>query len=493
MYLRCILLERAFPDGFLWGTAISSFQAEMGAGEPSNKTDWWAWVHDETNVAVDRVSGDTPLEGPGFWELYDGDLRLAREDLKNNSVRLAVDWGRVFPEPTSGVEVDVKRDQWSNVWKVGLEEDDVKALDRLADHDAVERYREMLKCALDYGLTPMLTLYHWPIPLWLHDPIACRDEMESTDRRGWINQSTIVEFAKLTAYLSHRLGDLVDLYCTVNEPRIVSEHGYLTRRGEFPPGLNDPSLFLICLKHLCIAHGIAYEQVKRWDRREASPLGPSTVGLVAVLQHYEPADPSSPDDAWMSRFIDYAFNEWNLNAVFHGDYDMNLDQVVEPWEQLPHQVKGCDYLGVNYYTKWRVRHRKTGVDPLLDYEFAPCSGDCTDYGWYVYPEGLRNVLGWAYRRYRRPIYVTENGVADKEDGIRTRYLRGHLDEVHKAISLDGVPVKGYYYWTLMDNFEWSDGYKIRFGLYSVDRETKRRSPTKAVPVYREIAEKNSLP
>jgi len=485
-------LERVFPDGFLWGTAISSFQAEMGAGEPSDKTDWWAWVNDETNVSVERVSGDTPLDGPGFWELYDGDLRLASEDLRNNSIRLAVDWGRVFPEPTNGIEVDVKRDQWNNVWKVELEEDDVKALDRVADHDAVERYREILKCALNYGLTPMLTLYHWPIPLWLHDPIACRDEMASTDRRGWISQSTIVEFAKLTAYLSHQLGDLVDLYCTINEPRIVGEHGYLTRRGEFPPGLNDPSLFLICLKHLCIAHGVAYEQVKRWDRHEASPLGPSTVGLVTVLQHYEPADPSDPDDAWMSQFIDYAFNEWNLNAVFHGDYDMDLDQVVEPWEQLPHQVKGCDYIGVNYYARWSVRHRKTGVDPLMDYEFAPCSDDCSDYGWEIYPEGLRSVLRWAYRRYRRPLYVTENGVADSGDKLRTRYLRSHLDEVYKAISLDGVPVKGYYHWTLMDNFEWSDGYRMRFGLYNVDRETKKRTPTKAVPVYREIAEKNSL-
>ena len=491
-YLRCIPWNGFSLTGFLWGTAISSFQAEMGAGEPSDKTDWWAWVNDETNVSVERVSGDTPLDGPGFWELYDGDLRLASEDLRNNSIRLAVDWGRVFPEPTNGIEVDVKRDQWNNVWKVELEEDDVKALDRVADHDAVERYREILKCALNYGLTPMLTLYHWPIPLWLHDPIACRDEMASTDRRGWISQSTIVEFAKLTAYLSHELGDLVDLYCTINEPRIVSEHGCLTRRGEFPPGLNDPSLFLICLKHLCIAHGVAYEQVKRWDRSEASPLGPSTVGLVAVLQHYEPADPSDPDDAWMSQFIDYAFNEWNLNAVFHGDYDMNLDQVVEPWEQLPHQVKGCDYIGVNYYARWRVRHRKTGVDPLMDYEFAPCRDDRSDYGWEIYPEGLRNVLRWAYRRYRRPLYVTENGVADSGDKLRTRYLRSQLDEVYKAISLDGVPVKGYYHWTLMDNYEWSDGYRMRFGLYNVDRETKKRIPTKAVPVYREIAEKNSL-
>ncbi len=476
----------------MWGTAISSFQAEMGLGEPSDGTDWWAWVHDEANVTAGRVSGDTPLDGPGFWERYDQDLTLASEGLRNNSIRLAVDWGRVFPEPTTVVEVDVKRDRRGNVWRVALEEEDLDNLDRLSDGDAVDRYREMLESAHGHGLTPMLTLYHWPIPLWLHDPIACRDDIASTDKRGWVSQSTIVEFAKLTAYLAHRLGDLVDLYCTVNEPRIISEHGYLTRRGEFPPGLNDPSLFLTCLKHTCIAHGVAYEQVKHWDRREASPLGPSTVGLVAVLQHYEPADPGSPDDAWMSRFIDYAFNEWNLNAVFHGDYDMNLDQVVEPMEQLPHQVKGCDYLGVNYYARWRVRHRKTGVDPLLDYEFAPCSGDCSDYGWDVYPEGLRNVLTWAYRRYRRPIYVTENGVADKEDRMRTRYLRSHLRELHKAITVDGVPVRGYYYWTLMDNFEWSDGYEISFGLYGVDRETKKRTPTKAVPVYREIAEKNRL-
>jgi beta-galactosidase len=487
------LLGKVFPEGFLWGTAISSFQAEMGAGEPSDGTDWWAWVHDETNASMGRVSGDTPLDGPGFWERYDDYLRLASEDLGNNSIRLAVDWGRVFPDPTESVEVDVKRDRWGNVWKVNLEDDDIDALDRLADGDAMKRYREILESVHGHGLTPMLTLYHWPIPLWLHDPIACRDDMDSTDKQGWISQTTVVEFAKLAAYLSHYLGDLVDLYCTVNEPRIISDHGYLTRRGEFPPGLNDPSLFLACLKNTCIAHGVAYEQVKRWDRRKASPLGPSTVGLVAVLQHYEPADPCNPDDVWMSRYIDYAFNEWNLNAVFHGDYDMNLNQVVEPWEQLPHQVKGCDYLGVNYYARWRVRHRNTGVDPLLDYEFAPCSGDCSDYGWDIHPEGLRNVLRWAYRRYRRPIYVTENGVADKEDTMRTRYLRSHLEELYKAISIDCVPVRGYYYWTLMDNFEWSDGYRISFGLYSVDRETKKHTPTKAVQAYREISERNSLP
>jgi len=484
-------MELVFPEGFQWGTAISSFQAEMGRGKPSKDTDWWAWVHDPDNIKVGRVSGDSPVDGPGFWEMYDDDFERCRSELGNNAVRLSIDWGRIFPEVTSGVEVKVKRDQHGNVWDLELD-DSMDSLHRIADEDAVARYREILSSAARHGLTPMLTLYHWPIPLWLHDPIESRDTGGNCEANGWLSQETIVEFGKFCAYVAHRLGNLVDVYATVNEPRIVAEHGYLTERGEFPPGLNDPELFLRCLKHVSMAHGVAYDQVKKWDRAEASAYGPSYVGLVSVLQSYVPADPSEPDDVRMSRYIEYVFNEWGLNAVFHGDYDMDADMVVDPEEQMPYLVKGCDFLGVNYYSLWRVKHRKDGGHPLLSYGFEPCAGDCSDYGWEIYPEGLRSVLSWAYRRYRRPIFVTENGIADEKDERRTRYLRSHLEQVHKAISQDGVPVKGYYYWTLMDNFEWSDGYQIRFGLYGVDPDTKRRTPTKAVGAYREIAQNNTL-
>jgi beta-galactosidase len=486
------MAERVFPDGFLWGTAISSFQAEMGLGEPSDGTDWWAWVHDPTNIDVKRVSGDTPLNGPGFWELYDDDLRRAREELGCNSVRLSIDWGRIFPEPTTGVNVKVVRDPRGNVVDVELSRGTIAELKRLADMDAVGRYREILASAKSHGLTPMVTLYHWPIPLWLHDPIACRDNLEETQRKGWLDQRTIVEFAKYSAFVADQMGDLIDLYATVNEARIVAEHGYLTERGEFPPGLNDPRLFIQCMKHLSIAHGVAYQQVKRWDKEKTSPLGPATVGVVVVLQAFEPDDPKKPEDVAASRLVEYMFNEWNLNAVFHGDYDMNADMVIQPGEQLPWLVKGCDYIGVNYYTKWRVRSKSRGGDPLLDFEFAPSRGQLSDYGWENYPWGLRKVVDWAYRRYRRPIYVTENGVADAEDNLRTRYLTGHLEELHKAITLDCVPVKGYFYWTLMDNFEWSDGYKIHFGLYRVDGKSKERTPTKAVKVFKDMASTNRM-
>ena len=177
---------RVFPMGFLWGVALSSFQAEMGLGEPSDGTDWWAWVNDPANIEAKRVSGDTPLTGPGFWELYDEDFRRAKEDLGCNSVRLSLDWGRIFPEPTTGVDARASTDSQGNVVDIGLSRDSLAELKRLADMDAISHYREILASAKSHGLTPMVTLYHWPLPIWLHDPISCRDNLDGTEARGWL-------------------------------------------------------------------------------------------------------------------------------------------------------------------------------------------------------------------------------------------------------------------------------------------------------------------
>lgn len=484
---------KSFPDGFLWGTATAAFQVEMGRGEPSTQSDWYKWVHDADNIARRRVSGDLPEDGPGFWELYPIDFRLAREELGNNAVRLSLDWSRIFPRSTENVEVAVERDIFGNISGVDVDEEVMRNLREIMDEKALQRYRQILSKAKEMGLTVLLTLYHWPIPLWLHDPIACRDDIEKANLRGWLDQRTIVEFAKYAAFAADAFGDLVDLYATINEPRIVSEHGYLSERVEFPPGLNDPELFLMSMKNLSLAHGIAYEQVKRWDTESMSDLGPASVGVVCVLQYYEPDDPSNSLDVAASRFVEYVFNEWFLNSILRGDYDMNTDLVVQPEEHLPHMVKGCDFLGLNYYTKWRIRYAEKGFGSGFDFEFAPCTEGCTDTGYEVYAPGLRYVLDWAYRRCRRPIYITENGVADAGDEMRESYLVEHIGQVHAAIHEDRVPVRGYFYWSLIDNLEWSYGYKMHFGLYRVGRETKERTPTGAVPTYREIATSNRLP
>ena len=139
-----------------------------------------------------------------------------------------------------------------------------------------------------------------------------------------------------------------------------------------------------------------------------------------------------------------------------------------------------------------VKHVQKGGDPRLDYGFAPAE-DPSDIGFDTYPEGLRWVLDWAYSRYRRPIYVTENVIADAADSMRERYLVGHLDAIQRAVELDGVPVRGYYHWSLIDNLEWSSGYRVRFGLCSVDPVSKRRTPKASAAVFRQIAEANRLP
>ena len=486
-------MGKEFPEGFLWGTAVSSFQVEMGRGEPSDKTDWWAWVNDKENIKEGIVSGHTPLDGPCFWELYKDDFKLLKEQLGNNSIRVSVDWGRFFPEPIDDIEVPVTLDDEGLVSNVEITEQTLLEMDKRANQNAVKRYRQIFTEAKKQEITLMLTLFHWPIPLWLHDPIKCKTDMKHANKRGWLDNQTVIEFTKFSAYIAYKYGDIVDLYCTINEPRIISEHGYLSTWSEFPPGKNDPDLYLLVMRNLAIAHGLCYEQVKKWDQTSFSELGPCTVGLVPVLQVFAPYDPEDPRDVEASRLIDYAFNEWGLNAVFHGDYDMNLDYLISSDEQKPYRVRGCDYLGVNYYSRWKIKYVDKGMKPLADFKLMPCEGDCTDYGWEIYPEGLREVLNFAYNRYRRPIYITENGIADEKGDTRTRYLLAHMEALHKTIHVDKIPVLGYYHWTLMDNFEWSDGFKIHFGLFRVEKKTKKRTPTSTVEIYKKISENNALP
>jgi beta-glucosidase/6-phospho-beta-glucosidase/beta-galactosidase len=235
---------RSFSRGFLWGVAVSSFQVEMGRGAVADGSDWWAWVHDEENRRRRWVSGDLPEDGPGFWELYRQDYKLAR-GLGCNAFRLSLDWTRIFSASTKGVAVEVLA-TGTGTSKMRLDDRAMRELAKLADKASVRRYRQMLSECRVQGMEPMVTLYHWPIPLWLHDPIATRDGVAPSGKRGWLDEETLVEFAKYCAYAAHEFGDLVDLWGTINEVKIVSDHGFLDG-GEFPPGLNDFKAFMVAM------------------------------------------------------------------------------------------------------------------------------------------------------------------------------------------------------------------------------------------------------
>jgi len=471
---------------------MAAFQVEMGRGEIDPNSDWFAWVHDKKNIKNGLVSGDLPENGPGFWELYASDLKLAREELGSNAIRLSMDWSRIFSSPTTDIPAKISLDGQGNLSEVSIREDSMQLLMERANKNSVKRYRAILEEAGKLGLTVMLTLYHWPLPLWTHDPIACRDDVLHATRRGWIDQTTIIEFAKYAAFVAKTFGDLVDLYATFNEPRVVSDLGYLTPSAGFPPGVEDLGLFVRATKNLAIAHGIAYEQVKKWDNVSTSRFGPAFVGVVYDLQYFVPNDEKNPDDVKVAKFREYVWNEWYPNAIFKGDYDTNLDGIIEPSEHLPHLVKGCDYLGVNHYSRSKIRFADKGGDPRFNFEEVPCKENCTDMGWEMHPPGIRYVVDWAYKKYRRPIMITENGMADAKDTRRKEYLLSYLQELHKAIDQDGVPVKGYFHWSLLDNYEWARGFKMKFGLFKVDYKTKERTPTQAVPIYKGIATTNAL-
>lgn len=482
-----ILDAMKFPEGFLWGTATAAFQIEMGRGEVDPNSDWYVWAHDEDNIRNGLVSGDLPENGPGFWELYPEDLKRAKEELGNNAFRMSIDWSRIFPDPTWDVPVEVTFDPDGNICHVEVSEESMRLLERRAHQSSVQRYREILEECRRLGLTVLLTLYHWPLPLWIHDPIACRDDVFHATRRGWIDQSTVIEFSKYAAFIAKTFGDLVDVYATINEPMVVSGAGYLNKKSGFPPGLENIDLFIRVSKNLAIAHGIAYEQVKRWDRVSSSNYGPAYVGIVHCPQYYEPYDKDSKDDVEAASFVEYIQNEWFLNMVLKGDFDLNIDRIIDRDEQRPNLAKGCDFIGINYYMRNRIKAAESKIPGFPGFEIVPCTENCTDMGWEIYPWGLRYELNWAYKLYRRPLMVTENGIADAKDEKRSDFLLSHIREIYKAITEDGVPVKGYFHWSLIDNFEWARGFKMKFGLYKVNYETKERTPTKAVQVYKQIA------
>jgi len=488
-----LIAETNFPDDFLWGTAMSAFQVEMGKGKIDSNSDWFVWAHDETNIKRGLISGDEPENGPGFWELYPNDLRLAKEGLGNNAIRLSIDWSRIFPASTWDIPAEVRFDSHGNVLDVHVPEESMELLEEKAYEPSVQRYREILTECRERDLTVLLTLYHWPLPLWLHDPIACRDDFAHATKRGWADPKILIEFAKYAAYVADTFGDLVDVYVTLNEPMVVSGAGYLWEDSGFPPGLSDLDLFVEVSKNLAIAHGIAYEQVKRWDRVSCSDYGPAYVGLVHCPQYYEAFDKNSEADVSSAKFVEYLQNEWFLNMAMKGDYDLDLNAVIEDNERYPDLVGGCDFLGVNYYMRNRIKAAESKIPGLPGFEGVPCTENCTDMGWEIYPAGIRYVVNWAYKNYGRPLMITENGIADAKDERRTDFLLSHLEEINKAIEDDGVPITGYFHWSLVDNFEWSRGFGMKFGLYRVDQETKERIPTGAVPIYRQIATTNTLP
>jgi beta-galactosidase len=472
-------MKAKFPNGFLWGTAISAFQTEGGVSKEADfpGIDWYPWTHSPEMISKKLVSGDLPENGDGFWDLYEEDMKRA-VDLGTNSIRLSVEWGKIFRESTESVEAKVRRNSGGDVFAVDVDDVCFAGLSKIAHWDTVEHYRKMLAWAKRLGLKVLLTISHFSLPLWIHDPLACHHDLQTASRKGWLDQKTVVEFGKYADFAGRVFSEHVDIWETINEPEVVAAEGYLSRG--FPPALSDPQLAFRAERNMAFAHSVGYRNLKKH-----SPDKP--VGIAIARNARVPAD-DDPRSRKVAEYATYVTTEWILNALIYGAFDNDFDMVAEEHAE---GMSGSDYLGLDYYNRIRVRHSEEKDRMGLHMETLPCV-DCTDFHWDIYPEGIRSVSRWMHEKYRLPIYILENGLADSKDEKRARYIRAHLKELADAINIDGVPIKGYYHWSLLGNFEWGEGYSMRFGLYAVDFETKAREKRKSAEVFEQVCKTGEL-
>lgn len=499
-----------FGDDFVWGASEAGFQFEMGdaAGRYLDpNSDWFKWVHDSTNIRNRKVSGDFPEDGIDYWELYPSDHDLARS-IGMNAYRIGVEWSRVFPKSTGSLEVGVETSPDGTISRVDLDHADVEALEAMADGEAIRHYGAVIDDLRSRGLKVIVCLNHFTLPLWVHDPVAVRDSRLRQGPRGWYDVDAVVEFAKFAAFVASRLGEKVDVWATFNEPMVVVEEGYLEAQSGFPPGINMnvPAAKRVA-RNMVNAHARAYDAIKRFDTHRADGHSPSPawVGVIHNMIPFQPLDPSNRSDQEAAAVMDRIHNRLFVEATVSGWYDNNLNGSKDRGEVMPHAGDRLDWLGVNYYTRYVVK----GTSSILARVFAGLSvtpeavkgygyaceprsvslagRPTSEFRQELYPEGLEQSLIEA-SQFGRPMYITENGTADSDDSYRPTYLLEHLKVAERLVDERKVDLRGYLHWSLTDNYEWAEGFRMKFGLAHVDLRSKARKARKSAKVFKQIAE-----
>lgn len=415
-----------FPSDFLWGVATASYQIEGAYNEDGKGESIWDRFAHTPGKIKDGTTGDVACD---HYHRYREDIALLKE-LGVNAYRFSVSWPRIFP--------------------CGKGEVNQKGLDF---------YNALVDELLKQGIKPLLTLYHWdlPQPLQFHG--------------GWTNTDTVQAFLEYAMLLFKTLGDRVELWATFNEPWCIS---FLSHElGEHAPGIKDRRTALQVAHNVLVAHGKAVKAFRGENL-------PGKIGIVLNLYPVHPLSESEQDKE-AATLSDCYRNRWFLDPVFKGKYPEELLSVYQKlygdfakdYESIQVASEKMDFLGVNYYSREVVSY-----DPksILKSKTVKVEGKRTDMDWEIYPQGIQEILVRINREYGPiDLYVTENGAAFKDemkngeiqDYERIDFLKEHFKNTYYAIQ-QGVPVKGYFVWSLMDNFEWAHGYSKRFGLFYVD-------------------------
>ncbi|MCO6451514.1 MAG: glycoside hydrolase family 1 protein [Caldilineales bacterium] len=417
-----------FPRGFLWGTATASHQVE---GSNANNN-WAVWEQEPGRILSGHKAGLACDWWGGRWR-EDFDRAAATGQ---NAHRLSIEWSRVQPAP----------DRW--------------------DADALDHYRQMILGLIERGLTPMVTLHHFTDPIWL------------SELGGWENDRTPDYFQIYVRKVAGALGDLVNLWCTVNEPNVYAVYGYL--EGLFPPGVKSLRRTLGVMAGLVRGHAAAYHAIH--DLQPAA-----RVGMANHYHDVQAANPNSPLDRWTARLISSLFNDFCPRAAQDGVLRF-------PWGRvrLPLAQNTQDFLGLNYYTREYCAFEPLRPGSLFHRRFFRADASISPTGFCANePEGFYAALTWA-RSFGLPIIITENGAEDAADQFRPHYLAQHIAQAGRAIEA-GYPIEGYFHWSLLDNFEWERGWTQRFGLWELDIETQERCKRSSADLYERICRSHQVP
>ena len=442
--------EVTFPSGFLWGSASAAFQVEKGLPN----TDWGIWADTPGKIK----NGDHPDRGGADALAHiDEDVAILKA-VNQNSYRFSIEWSRLYPTKES----------------FDLDQPDAAG---------IAAYDKLFAALKANGITPFVTLQHFTIPSYLSDP------RQPDQPQGFERPETVDAFATWCGRVAKRWGGEVEWWATINEPFVAPLAGYLS--GSFPPGLTlKVDRGLLVYRNSARAHAKCFDAVKANDPQ-------SKVGIVQHVRDVEPEDPNEPADVSAAERVAYVNNAWILNAVVRGDWDDDFDGNYDgPNDRRadPALVGRSDYLGINYYTAVTASARGLVlpvVNASVRLDRLLTDRPKTDFFWDIWPDGLRNCLR-DVKQYDLPVVITENGIADSSDANRARFVLEHLFALGKSMKDDGLDVRGYFYWSLLDNFEWASGFCPRFGLYSVDRTTAARTERASAKVYAEIATTNRV-
>ncbi len=439
-----------FPESFRWGTGTYSYQVEGAANEDGRGESIWDRF---CSLPGTILHGDTGLVACDHYHRYPEDVQLMQK-LGVQMYHFSIAWPRIIPLGIGKVN------------PLGL-----------------DFYERLVDTLLAAGIEPYATLYHWDLPQALQDA-----------QGGWGSRETAYQFADYVDVVSRRLGDRVHNWLTLNEPAVTAFEGH--EDGIHAPGLRDSRLAWQTSHHFLLAHGLAVPILR------ANGDANTRVGITL---NFTGIDPATPADEATARFLDGKFHRWFLDPIFRGAYPEDVLQQLG--DMAPKTEPGdaeiiarpLDFLGANYYTHSIVKQSGESIENSTS---LPVEGaEYTAMGWEVYPRGIYDVLVRLHREYAVPqIYIVENGAAFpdtvEEDGRvldprRINYLREHLLQVHAALA-EGVPLKGYSVWALLDNFEWSLGYSMRFGITYVDYATQKRTLKASGEWYREVIERNGV-